>query len=388
MKTTLQHLVQHLPLDSNIAALAEWVVEESIVIQQIPAPTFHEDARAAYVAQQFRQLGLDDVGTDVEKNVYGRLKGRSSSAALMIVAHTDTVFPAQTDLTIRRTPEGLVYGPGLGDNSIGVAGMLGLTRYLREIDLMPACDLWCVATSCEEGLGDLKGIRAAYDRLKPLVSAVINLEGMALGHVYHGGIAVHRQKIITQAEGGHSWLHYGRASAVHALLQIGAALTRSLKPPASPRTTYNIGIVEGGQSVNSIAAEAAMWLDLRSEDQQELDKLKAQVASVVKEATPADVTVQVEIVGDRPAGLLAPGHHLVQGALYALEIVGLQGSLEIGSTDANIPLHYGCPAVTIGITRGGNAHRADEFIEVLPVAQGMKQFILLALAAAQSYAES
>lgn len=130
-----------------------------------------------------------------------------------------------------------------------------------------------------------------------------------------------------------------------------------------------------------------MWLDLRSEDQHELDRLKAQVASILKDATPADVSVKVEVVGDRPAGLLHPGHHLVQGALYALEIVGLQGSLEIGSTDANIPLHYGCPAVTIGITRGGNAHRADEFIEVPPISQGMKQFILLTLAAAQSYSE-
>jgi acetylornithine deacetylase/succinyl-diaminopimelate desuccinylase-like protein len=387
MKTTLQHLVQHLPLDSDIAALAAWVVEESVIIQQIPAPTFHEEARAAYVAEQFHGFGLEDVEIDEQKNVYGRLKGQSSSTALMLIAHTDTVFPAQADLTLRRTPEGIIYGPGLGDNSIGVAGLLGLVRYLRDISLKPACDLWCVATSCEEGLGDLKGIRAAYDRLKHQVSAVINLEGMALGHVYHGGIAVHRQKIITQTEGGHSWLHYGRASAVHALMQLGAALISNLKPPTAPRTTYNIGVVEGGQSVNSIAAEAAMWLDLRSEDQHELDRLKAQVASILKDATPADVSVKVEVVGDRPAGLLHPGHHLVQGALYALEIVGLQGSLEIGSTDANIPLHYGCPAVTIGITRGGNAHRADEFIEVPPISQGMKQFILLTLAAAQSYSE-
>lgn len=359
--------------------VAQWIVNQAVAIQQIPAPTFGERARAEYVREQFSALGLQDVEIDSANNVYGRLAGHNRACpAVMICAHTDTVFSAQTDLTIRRE-RGLIYGPGLGDNSTGVAGMLGLAEALRRGGIVPAGDLWLVATSGEEGLGDLYGMRAAYERLKEVCGMVINVEGLALGHIYHAGIAVRRLKITAHAEGGHSWLHFGKPSANHALMQLGARIT-SLRPPQTPRTTYNIGVIEGGMSVNTIAPVAWMLLDLRSEAQPQLEQLEEQVRSHVRGLTTREQTFSVEVVGNRPAGSIPPEHPLVQGAISALEMAGLRATLENGSTDGNIPLAAGCPTVTVGITRGGNAHRLDEYIETAPVEVGIHQLCLLALA--------
>lgn len=364
----------------TIHTLADWVIEEGIRIQQIPAPTFEEDERAAYVAKQFADLGLDYIEIDDAKNVYGLLKGLNRSIpALMVVAHTDTVFPADTDLQIRRD-KNVIYGPGLGDNSIGVSGMLGLIKWLQELTIVPACDIWFVATSCEEGLGDLKGIRAAYEQLKDSIGMVINLEGLAFGHVYHAGIAVHRLHITAEAEGGHSWLHFGRPSAIHGMMELGAQINRII-PPTAPRTTYNIGMVDGGTAINAISTSASLWLDMRSEEQNSLNNLVQQVQLLIQAIEKPGLTFKIEVVGKRPAGGISSTHPLVQGALAALSQLGTRGSLETGSTDGNVPLQAGCPTVTIGITRGGNAHRLDEYIEIDSVQAGMKQLITLALAA-------
>lgn len=358
--------------------LPAWTVEQAIAMQQIPAPTFAERERAEYVAEQFRALGLAQVSIDELYNVYGLLAGKQPDApAVMISAHTDTVFPQNADLTIRRDGE-LIYGPGLGDNSVGVAGVLALVEALRREGITPERSLWIVAPSREEGLGNVDGMRAAYGRLKADVSSVINVEGMALGHVYHAGIAVRRLKITARTPGGHSWLHFGRPSAIHAIVELGAKIS-ALKPPITPRTTFNIGLIEGGQSINSIATEAALWLDLRSEETTALASVEKQVRADIAALTKADVMFTVDVVGDRPSGHLDPKHPLVANALAALASVGVRGTLETGSTDGNVPLSQGCPTVTIGITRGGNAHRLDEYIEVGGIAQGLRQLILLAL---------
>lgn len=366
-----------------LPALAQTVVEQAAALQQIPAPTFHEAERARAVAAQFAALGLHEVEMDAVCNVYGLLPGKDRDApALMISAHTDTVFAQDADLQIR-AEAGIMRGPGLGDNSAGVAGMLGLALFLRQQNRTPGSDIWFVATSREEGMGDLGGMKAAFQRLQPRVHRVINVEGMALGHVYRAGIAVRRLHITAAAEGGHSWLNFGRPSAVHGIVELGAQIT-SIRPVQAPRTTYNIGIIEGGQSINTIAAQAGLWLDLRSEAPAGLAQLETEVRSRVQAASRPDLQFAVEVVGDRPAGAIPPEHPLVQGALAALDLVGIQGVLESGSTDANVPLAAGCPAVTIGITRGGNAHRLDEYIETQPVALGMRQLIVLALAAAEA----
>jgi acetylornithine deacetylase/succinyl-diaminopimelate desuccinylase-like protein len=263
---------------------------------------------------------------------------------------------------------------------MGVAGMLGLLRWLHEKQITPDCDIWFVATSCEEGLGDLKGVRAAYERLKGSIGSVINLEGLAFGHIYHAGIAVHRLHITASAKGGHSWLHFGRPSAIHGIMELGAQISH-ITPPANPRTTFNIGVIEGGTTINSIATEAGLWLDLRSEDNTALERICKQVYQLIDAAQRPGLTFEVEVVGNRPSGSINTQHPLVLGALEALEQVGVRGTLETGSTDGNIPLYNAVPTVTIGITRGGNAHRLDEYIETAAVEAGMKQLIMLTLAA-------
>lgn len=366
----------------GLADLAQWTIDQAIAIQQIPAPTFQEAERAAYIANQFTALHLTDVETDSALNVYGRLSGAKSDVpAIMVSAHTDTVFALDTDLQTR-TESGIIYGPGLGDNSLGVAGLLALVEALRQQQRQPATDLWLVATTREEGLGDLQGMRAAFGKLKSRIGMVINLEGLAFGHIYHAGIAVRRLQIKASAEGGHSWLHFGRASAVHGLVELGARIV-ALRPPPKPRTTFNIGMIEGGQAINVIATSASLWLDMRSEDRTALENLEQRVRTEAANLSQSDLTLSIQVVGDRPAGHLSPEHPLIQGALAALTLVGMRGALETGSTDANIPLADECPAVTIGIARGGNAHRLDEYVETEPIPLGLRQLITLTLAAAE-----
>lgn len=370
---------------AELEDLAMWVVDEALCIQEIAAPTFHEAQRAQYVFDRFNELQLADVEIDEVNNVYGRLKGTTGDAALLIMAHTDTVFPADTDLSVSYGA-GQISGPGIGDNSLGVAALLGLAKSLAHLACLPACDIWFAADSCEEGLGDLRGAKAAFAKLQSRINAVINLEGLALGHIYNAGTAVHRLRISASSAGGHSWLHYGKPSAIHGIFALGNKILE-LEVPDSPRTTMNVGMIDGGSAINAIASEASLWLDLRSVNTEVLSDLLDQVSGLVEEARKSGLDFQIETVGERLAGSIPANHELVQGALSALEQLGIRGALEIGSTDANVPLAHGCPAVTIGITRGGNAHRLDEYIETSPVKTGMKQLITLVLAAAEYYAE-
>lgn len=367
---------------SELPQLAQWTLEQGLTIQHIPAPTFEEAARAEYIADQFRQLGLIEITTDDKLNVYGLLKrGNQTQRALMITAHLDTVFAADTPLNTRQDGN-VIYGPGLGDNSLGVAGMLALAKTLAERSDFAGCDVWFVATTGEEGLGDLGGMKAAFARLGGQVRAVINLEGMALGHVYCAGIAVRRLHITARTSGGHSWLHFGKPSAIHGIMTLGARIA-ALETPQSPRTTFNIGMIDGGTTINAIAAEASLWLDLRSEDSKALAALENAVRVEIKRLASEELHFEVEVVGDRPAGRISSNHPLIQTALAALSQINIRGSLESGSTDANIPLAHGCPAVTVGVSRGGNAHRLDEYIEVAPITAGLRQLILLTLGAAR-----
>ncbi len=362
-----------------VTEAVDWIIDQSIAIQQIPAPTFNEEKRALYVAEQFKQLGLKNVQIDSLFNVVGLMKGKQKELpGVMVSAHTDTVFAQEADLHIRREND-TIWGPGLGDNSVGVGGMLGLASILNTLGLQPDCDIWFVANTREEGLGDLGGMKAVFAQLQAKIKCVINLEGMAFGHVYHAGIAVRRLHITAKGEGGHSWLNFGRTSAIHGILDLGAQITR-ITPPQSPRTTYNVGIIEGGQSINTISTEAGMWLDLRSEESVTLSKFEQDVRKIINKASKPNLAFSIEVVGDRPAGSISPKHELVQQAMEALEQTGIKGTLENGSTDANVPLAAQCPAVTIGITRGGNAHRMDEYIEVTPISSGMRQLLLLTLA--------
>jgi len=362
---------------------AERLLADAIAIQQIPAPTFDEARRAAYVAGRFADFGLQDVRVDALHNAYGRWPGAEPDRpALLLSAHTDTVFPLDTDLAVRRE-NGRVFGPGLGDNSLGVAGLLAVIDALRACHVRPPCDLWFVANSREEGLGDLGGIRAVYEQLGARLGAALVVEGMALGRVYHAGIAVRRWRIACHAPGGHSWLHFGQPSAVHGIVALGARIL-ALTPPAEPRTTYNIGLIEGGQSVNSLAASASLVLDLRSERPATLAALEDEVLRAVDDLADDTLIFEAELVGDRPAGWLPRDHALVQMAAAAVSAIHRQPIFETGSTDANVLLASGLPTVTVGVSHGGHAHRLDEFIELGPARDGVWHLTLLALAAAQT----
>jgi acetylornithine deacetylase/succinyl-diaminopimelate desuccinylase-like protein len=371
---------------ARLTALSDRTLEEAITIQQIAAPTFDEHRRAEYVYSRFKAEGLDSLEIDAVQNVYGRLAGtttqQSGQLGILISAHTDTVFDIDTPLDIKRDGN-RVYGAGVGDNSLGVAALLTLVGVLRE-QRLPA-DIWFVANSREEGLGDLGGMRAAHEKLAPRVKAALVIEGIAFGRVYHAGIAVRRLEISCRTPGGHSWLHFGRPSAIHTLLKLGTQIT-AIVPPISPRTTYNIGVISGGRSVNSIASDASLLLDLRSEDRGALAALENEVLALIESNRAEEVEFSVKVVGDRPAGSIPLSHPLVQLADEVMKSIAVKPIYEAGSTDANIPLAYGLPAITVGVTYGGNAHRIDEYLETTNIPEGLWQLFLLATAAAMGLA--
>jgi acetylornithine deacetylase/succinyl-diaminopimelate desuccinylase-like protein len=355
--------------------LVKRVIELAIQIQQIPAPSFEESKRAEFVRRSFTRdhKGLKDICIDKTGNVLARLVGKGNGKPLIVSAHMDTVFPADTDLRITRQPE-RVYGPGLGDNSLGVAALFGLLWSLRERNIELAGDVWFVANVCEEGLGDLRGMKAVVDRFGAGVRAYLVLEGLALGHVYHRAVGVKRYRVTARTSGGHSWSDYGQPSAVHELSRLVVQLT-SLDLPGHPRTTMNVGKISGGTSVNVIASEAMLDLDLRSEGQESLMELVSAAEKLIQAANRQGVTLEAEVIGQRPVGEMGVNHPLVKLAQDCLREQGLEPALISGSTDANVPLSKGYPAIVLGVTTGGGAHTKHEYINTAPIAQGIEQLV-------------
>ncbi len=357
-------------------------------IQQIPAPTFFEEQRAHFVEARFKAIGLADVFRDELNNVYGRTPASTSrtsaSPAVMVSAHMDTVFPATTDLTLRDKGEyGRIFGPGVGDNSLGVAAMLSLAAELQNRNILLQNDIWWVATVCEEGLGDLKGIRQACKTLKDLLGVAVILEGIGLGRVYHAGLGARRLQISAEGPGGHSWLHAKRPSAIHQLMRLGHAILTEIDVPTHPRSSLNIGLISGGTSINSRAADASMSIDIRSIDRAKLEQMLDGLHTLVSRYATPTVKISVKVVGNRPSATLSLSHPMIKATRTVLNYVGCASSQpEIGSTDANIPLSLKIPTVCIGITTGGNAHTTDEYINISPIPLGMRQLSLLTVLAA------
>jgi acetylornithine deacetylase/succinyl-diaminopimelate desuccinylase-like protein len=359
--------------------LSDRILNLAIQIQQIPSPTFYEKKRASFLKDLFEKENLSDVAVDAIGNVYGRLPGKGGERPLVVTAHSDTVFPIDTDLGINRDSDN-IHGPGIGDNSLGVAGLFGLLWLLEERGTMLAGDIWLVANVCEEGLGDLKGIKAVVDRFGSKPLAYIVVEGMALGQVYHRGLGVQRYRISAKTEGGHSWVDYGAPSAIHDLAELVTKLT-ALEIPNTPRTSLNVGVISGGTSVNTIAAEASLELDLRSVDPESLTNLAEKVEKLVSNFNQPDIVFQAEIIGQRPAGEISRVHPLVKLARKVLKDQGIKSKLNIGSTDANIPLSKGLPCVCIGLTKGNGAHTIKEYIHTPPLEKGMSQLVNLVIEA-------
>ncbi len=357
--------------------IAERVIERAIEIQQIPAPTFDEKQRGEFVRDLFAEEGLQDVSVDEVGNIYarwtvdeGQLQGEKP---LIVSAHLDTVFPRETNLEVKREGE-KIFGPGLGDNSLGVAALFGLLWSLRERKFESPGDIWFVANVAEEGLGDLRGMKKVVERFGEDVKAYLVLEGLALGHVYHRAVGVKRYRLTAHTTGGHSWSDYGKPSAIHELAKLIVQLI-SLELPSHPRTTINVGKISGGTSVNVIASEASLDLDLRSEGQETLAHLISNVEKLIRYANRHGVSIDAQVIGQRPAGEIGPDHPLVKLAVDCLDDLGLESVLTTGSTDANFPLSKDYPAIVLGISTGGSAHTIHEYINPEPVAQGIEQIV-------------
>lgn len=362
------------------------IIDLTIQIQQIAAPTFHEAERAEFVRKLFEEEGLKNVSIDETGNVYGlwsQVEGQKSKVKpLIISAHLDTVFPFEMDLSVKREDD-KVHGIGIGDNSLGVGALFGLMWMLKERLPSPPAplpegdgsrDIWFVANTCEEGLGDLNGMKAVVDRFGSGVLAYLVLEGMALGHIYHRAVGVKRYRITAKTQGGHSWSDYGQPSAVLELSRLVVHLS-ALRLPTHPRTTMNVGKIQGGTSINVIPAEAWIELDLRSEGQDELAELVAGVERLIEAADRPDVRIEAEAIGARPAGEMSADHPLIKLAQECLNEQGLDAVLTSGSTDANIPLSKGYPALVLGVSKGGGAHTKYEFIDTRPIEKGMEQLV-------------
>lgn len=358
---------------SEMDELISRVIDLAVQIQQIPAPTFEEKNRGEFLYERFVKDGLTEVAIDEVGNVFGCRKSKGKRKPLIVSAHLDTVFPRDINLDVRREG-GKIYGPGIGDNSLGVAALVGLNWMLRERNIHTGGDIWFVANVCEEGLGDLRGMKAVVDRFGARIQAYLVLEGLALGHIYHRAVGVKRYRVTARTSGGHSWSDYGRPSAVHELSKLVVQLA-ALELPKEPRTTMNVGKISGGTSVNVIASEATLDLDLRSEGQESLGSLVSAAEKLIQSANKPNVNFDAEVIGERFAGEISSNHPLVKLAEDCLAQQGLEAGLISGSTDANIPLSRGYPAVVLGLTTGGGAHTTNEYINTAPVEKGIEQLV-------------
>jgi tripeptide aminopeptidase len=355
------------------------VLDETVQLCRIPAPTFEEAERAAYVAERMRAIGLADVQIDRIHNVTGLLRACSPGPTTLVVAHLDTVFPRATPLQVRRTKQRL-YGPGIGDNCVAVAAMLSVATAMRHLQPLLQGRVIFAANVGEEGLGNLCGIRALLDAWHGQVDTVIAVEGHGIDEVRTIGIGSTRLEVTFTGPGGHSWGAFGTPSAIHAM---GSAIHKiaRLHVPQEPKTTFNVGVVEGGGSVNTIAPRAMMLVDLRSVDPAQLRHLEERLAHLLQEVQ-RDTGVQVSsrIVGQRPAAALATDHPLCQKVNDIRKYLHLPPAVfSAASTDANLPLSLGIPALCLGITRGALAHTVQEYIDTTPVGGGLKQLLLTIL---------
>lgn len=357
----------------------ERMVQHTLAIQSIPAPTFSESQRARYIQAALDEIGLSETAIDRVGNLTGRLPG-GDAPPLVVSAHMDHVFDEISLFPASRKGQKLV-GPGVGDNAVALAMLIEIAHAF-EGAYLPG-DLWLTATVAEEGLGNLQGMEALVARFGSSVSGYVVLEGIGLGQIYHQGLPSRRYRVRVRTRGGHSWIHAGRTSAVHVLLSLGHHL---LELPLSedPRTILNIGTIEGGRSVNSIAGEAHMDLDIRSERVSVLEATCRQVLRVIHEHEQPNCELISELIGSRPGGRLDPDHPLVLAARGALHDAGERRIvLSSGSTDANLPLSRGLPALCIGLTYGGEAHSPQEYVEIPPLKRGFAALSNLIRSASQ-----
>ena len=367
--------------------------EELVRVCEIPAPPFKEEARARDIARRFEEVGLSQIRTDEEGNVIAIRPGRSPQPRLIVSAHLDTVFPEGTDVTVRREGDRF-NAPGISDNSCGIVSLVALGQALNAGDIETAGSICFVATVGEEGEGNLRGVRHLFTtgEFRSGVDAFISLDGPGLERITQRALGSRRYRVTVTGPGGHSWGDFGIVNPVHAL---GRAIARfaSYPAPLAPRTSYNVGIIEGGSSVNAIPERASMLVDIRSVSSDEIDKLETYLKRVVdiavreensqRSTSGTSLICEFEQVGDRPSGETPVSSPLVRAAVECSRALGIEPRLDCSSTDSNIPISMGVPAITLGV--GGissNCHSLNEWYEPAGRELGLKRLLLLTVALA------
>ena len=356
----------------HIVAIEPQSRRDLIELTEIPAPPFGEEKRGVRFAELLREAGLGDVTIDEVGNVIGRRPGRGGGRVIGYSAHLDTVFPIETDVTVRFDDEKM-YAPGIGDNTRGLVTVLGVLRAMEHAGLETDADVLFIGNVGEEGLGDLLGVKHLFRDGAAKIDTLIAVDGGESERIVFGGVGSHRYRVTFRGPGGHSWGAFGLASPHHALGRAIALFVENAPAVTGvgEKTSYNVGRIGGGTSINSIAFESWMEVDMRSGNQGKLDDIDAVLQAAIEQALQEEnrarldgpeLTVDVERVGTRPAAAGDAGSPVVQRAIAATRAFDIEPELRISSTDANLPISKGIPAVTM--SRGGisgNSHAPEEW---------------------------
>ena len=365
-----------------------WVNDVQVRLTGIPAPPFQEAERAAAVKPLLAEAGLS-VEIDKAGNVIGELRGANEKELIIVAAHLDTVFPAGTDVKVHRDGTRM-RAPGISDNGAGLAALLALARAMHSAHLKPQRTIFFVADVGEEGEGNLRGMRALVEAYRSRLKAVVVLDGSGVDHVTTKALASRRLEALITGPGGHSWSDFGMPNPINALVR-GAVRFINTKVPVTPRTTFNIGQIEGGTSVNSVPHEARLKVDIRSESEDELARLEAALRECMaagvrdemesaRDRSKGKLEWKVELLGSRPGGELKVDSPLLAALRASDEFVGNQSRVERSSTDANIPLSQGIDAIAIGVGgSGGGAHSLQEWYDSAGRELGLKRALLIVL---------
>ena len=369
-----------------IKADHENTIVEQKQICEIPAPPFKEQIRAADYQKRLAALGLKNVQMDKEGNVFGFRPGAGKGPKLLVAAHLDTVFPEGTNTKVKEK-DGKFYAPGIADDTRGLAELLSVVRAFNNTGIKTMGDIMFCGNVGEEGLGDLRGVKALFRDHKD-IDGFISIDGEHPNGITYLATGSHRYEITYKGPGGHSFNAFGRPSAIHALGR-AIAQTAELKTPQDPKTTFTVGVISGGTSVNAIAAEAKMQMDMRSNREKELLELEAKFLEIVKAAAVEEnarwgsdtITVDIKLVGVRPAGIQSEDAVIVQAACASSTALGQKPDLRgPQSTDANVPISLGIPAVAL--SRGGkaeNSHSPSESFDPTDAYMGPQRIFLMIL---------
>ncbi|MFB4158314.1 M20/M25/M40 family metallo-hydrolase [Geomicrobium sp. JSM 1781026] len=355
---------------SSINADDKNTLDEQITIAQIPAPPFSEHERADYIKKCLEELGLLDVRKDEEGNVYGRRKGAGNGPTLFVSAHIDSVFSKDTDTTVSEK-DGIYYGPGITDDARGLAALLTIVRAFQQSAIETTGDIIFGGTVGEEGPGDLRGVKAFFKDNRD-IDGFISIDAVSPTEIIYNGTGSFRYIVTYKGPGGHSFGAFGTPSAVHAAARATVKLA-DLEPSTDPKTTFNVGVFEGGTIPTAIAEEAKLAIDLRSNGEPELDSIEQTMFRFLQEAADEEnrkwafsseegVGYTIEQIGDRPVGSQSSSTEIVETAWYATEALALAPSLAPpASTDSNYPMSIGVPSITLGA--GGQAGGAHTLLE-------------------------